>query len=56
MCIACEMSFWTMIDALPPEARERVLREQVAPLACDAPEPPLPQAAADERKSGVAKP
>lgn len=39
MCIACEMNFWSMIDALPPETRERILREQeeAARLACDAP-------------------
>ena len=36
MCIACELSFWTMIDALPPEDRERILREQAARFACDA--------------------
>jgi hypothetical protein len=51
MCIACEMSFWSMIDALPPEARERLLREQeeAARFACDAPvEPPAQQPAEDE--------
>jgi hypothetical protein len=39
MCMACEMSFWSMIDALPPEARERVLRAQheAERIACDAP-------------------
>ncbi len=30
MCIACELGFWSMMDALPPEARERILREQEA--------------------------
>jgi hypothetical protein len=54
MCIACEMGFWSMVDALSPEAREKFLREQAAQFACDVPEaaappavPPLPQ---DERK------
>ena len=39
MCMACEMGFWSMIDALPPEVRERILREQeeAARFACDAP-------------------
>ena len=35
MCIACELNFWDMIDALPPEDQERVLREQAARFACD---------------------
>ena len=55
MCIACELSFWNMIDALPPEEQERVLREQAARFACETPAaeptrpaaPPIP----DERKS-----
>jgi hypothetical protein len=42
MCIACEMGFWDMVDALPPETRERVLREEAArlnaPFVCDEPE------------------
>jgi hypothetical protein len=48
MCIACELGFWNMIDALPPDAQERILREQTARFACEAPqdEPPI----ADERK------
>jgi hypothetical protein len=55
MCIACELGFWSMIDALPEEARERILREQreradAARFACD----PAPAAASppaeDERK------
>ena len=37
MCIACELSFWNMIDALPPEDQERILREQAARFACEAP-------------------
>jgi hypothetical protein len=56
MCIACEMSFWNMIDALPPEAQERILREQAARFACDAPAdaaPPAAPPATDERKSIV---
>ena len=32
MCIACEMSFWDMIDALAPEDRERILRAGSRPL------------------------
>jgi hypothetical protein len=35
MCIACELGFWSMIDALPPEARERILREQAERFACE---------------------
>ncbi len=56
MCMACEFGFWDMLETLPPEARERVLREQAAlmdkPLACDAPDNALPVAidAADEPK------
>jgi hypothetical protein len=50
MCIACEMNFWNMIDALPPEERERILREQAEQFACEAPEPPQPQPIPDERK------
>jgi len=51
MCIACEMSFWNMIDALPPEDRERILREQAARFECEAPEPaPTVQPDVDERK------
>ena len=44
MCIACELSFWDMVDALEPEARERILREQAARFACEAPEAELPAA------------
>ncbi len=43
MCIACEMSFWNMIDALPPEApRADPCASTAARFACDAPadEPP----------------
>jgi hypothetical protein len=58
MCIACELGFWSMMDALPPDARERILREQeeAAQFACDAPtEPPtstqMPERpGTDERK------
>ena len=44
MCIACELGFWAMIDALPPEARERILREQeeAARFACEAPQDAAP--------------
>ncbi len=42
MCIACELGFWAMIDALPPESRERYLRklgeqDAAARFACDEP-------------------
>jgi hypothetical protein len=53
MCIACELSFWNMIDALPPEERERILREQAERFACDTPvdaAPPAAPPATDERK------
>ena len=52
MCIACEMNFWSMIDALPPETRERILREQeeAARLACDAPPEPDTEAQASSEK------
>ena len=56
MCIACEMSFWNMIDALPPETQERILREQAERFACETPAdaaPPAAPAATDERKSIV---
>ena len=49
MCIACEIGFWDMIDALPPETRERILREEAArlnaPFACDAADVAPPAAA-----------
>ena len=32
MCIACEMAFMDMLEALAPEERERILREQAAAL------------------------
>lgn len=43
MCIACELGFWSMIDALPPDARERYLgrlgeQDETARFGCDAPE------------------
>ena len=44
MCIACEMSFWDMIDALAPEERERILRAEAARFGCDVPETELPAA------------
>ena len=58
MCIACELSFWNMIDALPPEDQERILRAQAARFACEAGEsepPSAPQTNADERKPAVKK-
>jgi hypothetical protein len=58
MCVACEMNFWSMIDALPPEVRERVLRQQAERFACEAPEPPPADAQpiANEPKLPVTKP
>lgn len=56
MCIACELSFWNMIDALPPEDQERVLREQAKRFACEAGEgepQPEPEPIADDRKPAV---
>jgi hypothetical protein len=52
MCIACEMAFFDMVEAMTPEARERFLREQeeAARFACDAPPAEAPQPAEDERK------
>lgn len=46
MCIACEMNFWAMIDALPPEQREKILREQAERFACEAAGANEPQMAA----------
>ena len=39
MCIACELGFLSMLDALSPEERERILRQHDAAtrMACDAP-------------------
>ena len=48
MCIACELGFWSMIDALPEEARERILREQAERFACEA--PGAPAAPSDEAR------
>jgi hypothetical protein len=53
MCIACEIGFWNMIDALPPEDQERILREQATRFACEAGEAEPQQPAADERKPAV---
>jgi hypothetical protein len=50
MCIACEMNFWNMIDALPPDERERILREQAEQFACEAAKPPQQQPIPDERE------
>jgi len=48
MCIACELGFWSMVDALSPEARARLMQqyENAARLACDMPEGETPKAAA----------
>jgi hypothetical protein len=59
MCIACELGFWSMMDALPPDERERILREQAESnrLSCDVPAPlmhePAVRQQADDRKSDV---
>jgi hypothetical protein len=55
MCIACELGFWSMIDAMPPETRERILREQrerqeAARFACEAPPDNAVPPAEDEPK------
>ena len=50
MCIACEMGFWGMVEAMSPEARQQFLREQeeAMQMACDAPtQSPVPKE--DER-------
>ena len=57
MCIACEMSFWDMIDALAPEERERILRAEAARFGCDVPETELPAAeTAGQNPTGERKP
>ena len=60
MCIACEMAFMNMLEALPPEERERILRDQFSgygagqedapatPFVCEPFEEPAPPK--DERK------
>ena len=53
MCLACEMAFFDMIEAMTPEAREKFLREQeeAARFACDTlPAPAQARAAEDEPK------
>jgi hypothetical protein len=55
MCIACEMGFWDMMEALPPEQRERILREEAARFACEAPAETAP-ASEDEREPTSEKP
>jgi hypothetical protein len=52
MCIACELGFLDMIEALSPQEREQVLREEAARFACDAPEASSPseKPVEDERK------
>ena len=52
MCIACEMAFFDMVEAMTPEAREKFLRDQeeAARFACDAPPAEARQPAEDERK------
>jgi len=51
MCIACEIAFMDLLDALSPEERERILRENAAArFACEAPASEPSPANADERK------
>ena len=50
MCIACEMAFMDMLEALAPDERERILREQFGDAAFDA-----PQAAAPRRHSSASR-
>ena len=52
MCIACEMAFFDMVEAMTPEAREKFLREQeeAARFACEAAPAEAPPPAEDERK------
>ena len=42
MCIACELGFLNILDALSPEERERILHEhdEAMRLACEAPAQP----------------
>jgi DNA invertase Pin-like site-specific DNA recombinase len=42
MCIACEMAFMDMLEALAPEERERILREQFAGYSSGAAPPDAP--------------
>ena len=51
MCIACELNFWAMIDALPDEARERILREEAAQFACEAQPPQATQQSAEDERA-----
>jgi hypothetical protein len=61
MCIACELGFFGMLEALPPEERERILREEAArmqpaaPFACEPVDAATPdaQAPAQERKDDI---
>jgi hypothetical protein len=53
MCIACEITFMDMLNALSPEERERILREnaEAARFTCEAPQDePTSQPIEDERK------
>ena len=52
MCIACEIAFMDMLDALSPEERARILRENAAAaqFACETPQAEPEQPAGDERK------
>jgi hypothetical protein len=51
MCIACEIAFMDILNAVSPEERARILRENAERMACDAPpsEPPA-EPSKDERK------
>ena len=52
MCIACELGFLNMLEALSPEVRQGILREheEAMRLVCDAPpQSAAPQPTEDER-------
>jgi len=52
MCIACELGFLNMLEAMSPEARERFLREheEATRPSCDVPpQNSAPQPSEDER-------
>jgi hypothetical protein len=51
MCIACELGFLSMLEALSPDERERIVREheEAMRLACEAPQEPQQDSRKDER-------
>jgi hypothetical protein len=52
MCIACELGFLDMLEALSPQERERIVREEATRFACDAPQArgPAAKPAEDEHQ------